>query len=79
MNTPLTTTEASRLMGLHVKTLQRWGCDGKFLAKRTSTNRRYYTQEQIDEYLRIPVKDEKRKVIVYCRVSSAAQVEVAPA
>lgn len=73
MNTPLTITEASRLMGLHVKTLQRWDRDGKFLAKRTSTNRRYYTQEQINEYLRTSVREEKRKVIVYCRVSSAAQ------
>ncbi len=73
MNTPLTITEAARLVGLHVKTLQRWDRDGKWLAKRTSTNRRYYTQEQVDEYLRTPVKEETRRVIVYCRVSSAAQ------
>lgn len=73
MSTPLTITEAARLMGLHVKTLQRWDRAGRLVSQRTSTNRRYYTQQQVDEYLRTPTKEEKRRIIVYCRVSSAAQ------
>jgi len=60
-------------MGLHVKTLQRWDREGKLVAQRTSTGRRFYTQEQVDAYLQAPRVPETRKVIVYCRVSSTAQ------
>lgn len=34
-----------------VVTLQRWDREGKLKAKRTITNRRYYTEEQIKEVL----------------------------
>lgn len=36
------------MLGVTVKTLQRWDNDGKLIAYRTPTNRRYYTQEQYD-------------------------------
>jgi putative resolvase len=73
MAPPLNITKAARLMGLHVKTLQRWDRSGKLPAQRTATGRRYYTQEQVNTYLRAPRVETKRRVIIYCRVSSAAQ------
>lgn len=44
--------EAAKLLGVTVKTLQRWDQGGVFKARRTPTNRRYYTKEQIKEYLK---------------------------
>lgn len=40
--------EFSELVGVSVKTLQRWDRDGILKAYRTPTNRRYYT---VDQYL----------------------------
>lgn len=40
-------SEASRVIGVSVKTLQRWDREGKLVAKRTPSNRRYYTKDQI--------------------------------
>lgn len=36
----------AKLVGVSVKTLQRWDNEGIFKAYRTPTNRRYYTYEQ---------------------------------
>jgi len=67
-------SEAARRMGLHVKTLQRWDRIGRLVPQRTSTGRRYYTQDQVDAHLQRPGEiEQKRRTIVYCRVSSAAQ------
>lgn len=38
--------EFAKLLNVSVKTLQRWDNDGTLKAKRTETNRRYYTYEQ---------------------------------
>lgn len=43
--------EFGKLIGKCVKTLQRWDKAGILPAYRTPTNRRYYTQEQLDLYL----------------------------
>lgn len=64
-------SEFSKLVRRSVKTLQRWDRDGALVAKRTSTNRRYYTQEQLDAFL--GVIPAKRRVLVYVRVSTQAQ------
>lgn len=42
---------AAHLLGVSVRTLQRWDNDGRLVANRTPANRRFYTQEQIDKYL----------------------------
>jgi len=42
--------EASAILGVSVSTLQQWDNIGKLKAFRTSTNRRYYTKQQIDEF-----------------------------
>lgn len=43
--------EFAELIGVSVKTLQRWDKKGLLIAYRTPTNRRYYTHEQYIEYM----------------------------
>ena len=43
--------EFAELLGVSVKTLQRWDKKGLLVAYRTPTNRRYYTHEQYIEYM----------------------------
>lgn len=42
-------SEAAEIIGVSVKTLQRWDRDGKLVANRTPSNRRYYTEKQLKE------------------------------
>ena len=42
--------EFAKKIGVSVNTLQRWDRDGILIANRTPTNRRYYTDEQLDHY-----------------------------
>lgn len=44
-------SEVAEQLNVSVNTLQRWDRDGILSAYRTPTNRRYYTQEQINDYL----------------------------
>lgn len=65
-------------IGVSIKTLQRWDRMGILIADRTPTNRRYYTNEH---YLKFKNHNhlfnndinDKRKVIIYARVSSRNQ------
>ena len=41
----------SKLIGVSVKTLQRWDKEGILVAKRNPKNRRFYTQEQLEDYM----------------------------
>ena len=49
----------AELLNVSVKTLQRWDRDGILTAKRTPTDRRFYTQEQLEEYLKKSDKNAK--------------------
>lgn len=62
----------AKRLNVSVKTLQRWDCEGILVAKRTPTDRRYYTEDQYLEYIGSSTKS-KRKTIAYVRVSSANQ------
>lgn len=64
--------EMAKRLNVSVKTLQRWDREGILVAKRTPTNRRYYTEDQYLEYIGSSTKS-KRKTIAYVRVSSANQ------
>lgn len=37
----------SKILGVSVKTLQRWDREGRLKAYRTPSNRRYYTEEHL--------------------------------
>lgn len=41
----------AKLIGVSVRTLQRWDVDGVLVAYRTPKNRRYYTHLQYEEYM----------------------------
>jgi putative resolvase len=43
--------EVAKILNVHVKTLQLWDRKGIFKAKRTPTNRRYYTEQMLEEFL----------------------------
>lgn len=67
--------EFAKLINVSVRTLQRWDNEGTFTTFRTPTNRRYYTHNQYLAYVGTSSKQEenKRKVIIYTRVSNRGQ------
>jgi len=63
--------EFAKMVGRSVNTLRRWDREGRFPAKRTTTNQRYYTY---DDYLRVLRREPpERHIYAYLRVSSPAQ------
>jgi predicted site-specific integrase-resolvase len=64
--------KAAELLGVSRVTLQKWDREGKLVANRNETNRRYYTDEQINNFLRKP-RIELNRIVAYCRVSSPNQ------
>lgn len=58
----------SELLGVSVKTLQRWDREGVLKANRTPTNRRYYTYDQYLQFKGIQLDNDTREVIIYARV-----------
>ncbi len=65
--------EFAKKIGVSVKTLQRWDISGKLPAKRTLSDHRYYTEDDLLIAKGLKPLEVKRKVVVYCRVSSNAQ------
>ena len=63
--------EFAEKLGVSTKTLRRWDACGKLIAKRTLSNHRYYDDTDIHKLFH--TKEEYRKTIVYCRVSSTGQ------
>ena len=60
----------AELLGVSVKTLQRWDRENILKAKRIPTDRRYYTYEQYLEFKGINGSDNDRKTVIYTRVST---------
>lgn len=65
--------EVAKKLGVTVKTLQRWDNSGVFKARRTPTNHRYYTDEDILKYQGLSLDKPKHKTVAYVRVSSHGQ------
>lgn len=51
--------EFAELLNVSVKTLQRWDRDKVLIAKRTPKNRRFYAEEQLQEYLKKSDKNDE--------------------
>lgn len=66
-------SEFSKLIGVAVKTLQRWDREGKLTPTRTPGNRRVYTDDHVAKATGLVRKTINRKTVVYMRVSSGAQ------
>ena len=62
----------AELLNVSVKTLQRWDRDNILVAKRTPTDRRYYTYDQYLEFKGVK-NDATRKTVIYTRVSTTNQ------
>lgn len=75
MENTISTGKAAKLLGVAVKTLQRWEREGRLVpVARTDSNRRLYTEKQIREFIGLRnAASEPTRLVAYCRVSSAAQ------
>ena len=74
MNKTYKIGEFSKLTGYSVNSLQRLDREGKFKAKRTITDKRYYTEEDLELFLTGQITPKEERVSVgYCRVSSISQ------
>lgn len=63
----------AELLGVSVKTLQRWDRDGILKANRTPTDRRYYTYDQYLQFKGIKIENDVRDTVIYARVSTRNQ------
>lgn len=63
----------AKKIGVSISTLRRWDNENILKARRTQTNHRYYTDEDIQGYKETKDSDKKKLTLVYCRVSSANQ------
>ena len=67
MNTPNITNykpkDFAELLGVSVKTLQRWDREGTLKANRTPTDRRYYTYDQYLQFKGINTENDQRQVV----------------
>ena len=69
------TGEAAKYLNVTPMTMQYWDRKGIFKAHRTKTNRRYYTQIDLDNFLNRNNTNskEKGKIVAYARVSTSKQ------
>ena len=66
--------EFAEKVGVSISTLQRWDRTGVLKSKRTPTNQRYYTDEDLNKVLNLEQETEsKRKNVGYCRASTHRQ------
>ena len=67
------TGKFGKLIGITPRTLQRWDARGKLVSHRTATGRRFYTETQYREYMKIDIETQQRKLVCYSRVSGSNQ------
>ena len=65
----------AELLGVSVKTLQRWDREGTLKVNRTPTDRRYYTYDQYLQFKGINSENDNRQTVIYARVSMRNQKE----
>lgn len=53
--------EFAKLIGVHIKTLQKWDREGKLVAHRSPTNRRFYTHEQYQNYMKGNIANDEKQ------------------
>lgn len=76
LETYLSIHKVSTILGVTPQTLRKWDEDGYFIpAQRRGNGYRYYTKQQVEEFLEKlnTTKNQYRKNIGYCRVSTSKQ------
>lgn len=76
LDTYLSIHKVSVILGVTPQTLRKWDDDGYFVpAQRRSNGYRYYTKQQVEEFSEklSTVKNQYRKNVGYCRVSTSKQ------
>ena len=69
-------SKASKILGVDVRTLQRWDNDGKLTAYRTLGGHRRYKLSEIESLISGSIKENtKKNVFIYCRVSTKKQAD----
>ncbi len=66
-------SEFAKKIGKTPDTLRRWDRTGRLPAKRTASGQRYYTERDVYLALGLEPPEAKKKIVVYCRVSSRSQ------
>lgn len=62
MNKFYKVSEFAELLGVSIKTLQRWDNIGVLKARRTPTNRRCYTHDDYEEYIANGITERNNNV-----------------
>lgn len=64
----------SKFVGKSIQTLRLWDNEGKLKPHhKTDGGHRYYSEQQINQVLQVPLIKKNKKVVGYCRVSSNKQ------
>ena len=66
-------SEFAKMIGVSVKTLQRWDYEDTLTAFRNPKDRRYYTQSQYEAYMGVRHNEKQGKTVVYARVLNKGQ------
>lgn len=73
MNNFYRVSDFAERIGKSPSTIRRWDREGHIQPIRSAGGHRYYTEEHVRKALGIQIKEEDRRVVVYCRVSSRNQ------
>ena len=76
MEKMISISKASKILGVDIRTLQRWDNDGKLTAYRTLGGHRRYKLSEIESLISGSIKENtKKNVFIYCRVSTKKQAD----
>ena len=76
MEEMISISKASKILGVDIRTLQRWDNDGKLKAYRTSGGHRRYKLSEIESLISDSIKENtKKNAFIYCRVSTKKQAD----
>ncbi|MGI6427231.1 MAG: IS607 family transposase [Natronincolaceae bacterium] len=76
MEKMISISKASKILGVDIRTLQRWDNDGKLKAYRTLGGHRRYKLSEIESLISDSIKENtKKNVFIYCRVSTEKQAD----